>query len=76
MATVIHERQEQERDYDGAGTGIVVGILVVVLLAILFLVFGLPYLSNRGTGVPSGNTTINVELPSNAGGTAGELQSL
>lgn len=64
MATVINNPSESDA---GSGNGVVIGILLVVFLAILFLIFGLPYLRNRGTAAPSG-TNINVTLPT--GGSA------
>jgi hypothetical protein len=73
MATVINNPSQAE----SSGTGVVIGVLVVVLLAILFLMFGLPYLSNRGTAQPSGaSATLNVDLPTggNTGGATGGAQ--
>lgn len=70
MPTVINNPSSSDT---GTGNGVVVGILLIVLLAILFLIFGLPYLRNRGTANPAG-TNINVTLPSGGsanGGTSG-----
>jgi UPF0716 family protein affecting phage T7 exclusion len=60
MPTVINNPTNSDT---GTGNGVVIGILLVVFLAILFLIFGLPYLRNRGTANPAG-TNINVTLPS------------
>ncbi len=46
MATTI--KNSSRRDPD-SGAGVVIGILIVVLLAIAFVVFGLPYLRNHGS---------------------------
>jgi hypothetical protein len=66
MATVINNPGGTE----GSGTGVVVGILIVVLVVILLLVFGLPYLRNRGVPAPANNggANINVQLPDTSGG--------
>ncbi|MBX4198384.1 hypothetical protein KW782_03560 [Candidatus Parcubacteria bacterium] len=67
MATIINSPGEV-RDAESSGTGVVIGILAVILLAVLFLLFGLPYLRNNGVPADSG-TNINVELPNAGGGT-------
>jgi hypothetical protein len=67
MATVINNPSETQ----GTGTGVVIGILVVLLLAILFLVFGLPYLRDGGTAQPSTSASLNVQLPTGGGDTSG-----
>jgi hypothetical protein len=81
MATIINTPRTAD---EGTGTGVVIGILAVVLLVILFLLFGLPYLRDRGvpqTG--NGGANINVQLPdtgstnpsgSASGGTSGTNQ--
>jgi hypothetical protein len=70
MATVINNPGET-RSSDN-GTGVVIGVLVVIFLAILFLIFGLPYLRNRGTAQPtSPSASVNVQLPSGGGSTGG-----
>jgi hypothetical protein len=69
MATVINNPGQTS---DNSGTGVVIGILLVVFLAILFLMFGLPYLRNRGTAEPSGTSaSINVDLPTGGGANSG-----
>jgi hypothetical protein len=70
MATIINNPGETRSE---SGTGVVVGILLVIFLAILFLIFGLPYLRNRGTAAPSGGASLNVTLPAgdNTGGAGG-----
>lgn len=60
MATIVNTPGEV-RETEGTGTGVVIGILAVILLAILFLLFGLPYLRNNGA--PAAGTDINVSLP-------------
>jgi hypothetical protein len=69
MATIINTPGEV-RESEGTGTGVVIGILAVILLAILFLLFGLPYLRNNGAPATSG-TDINVSLPDVNTGTNG-----
>jgi hypothetical protein len=77
MATIINNPGRAERDIrevsDSSGTGVVIGVLLVVLLAILFLIFGLPYLRNGGaTPAPAGtNATIDVNLPDVGGNNGG-----
>ena len=52
---------------DNTGTGVLVGVLVTLLIIILVLLFGLPYLKNRGAPMPesstSDSTNINVTIP-------------
>jgi hypothetical protein len=84
MTTVINTPSGSSSE--GSGSGVIVGVLIVVLLAVLLLIFGLPYLRNRGTATPgTGSATINVQLPEgigtggtggtdNTGGTGGATQ--
>ncbi|MDQ3014792.1 MAG: hypothetical protein M3Q73_02940 [bacterium] len=73
MATIVNTPGEVR---ESSGTGVVIGILAVILLAILFLLFGLPYLRNNGAPATTG-TDINVNLPdvgagAGTGGTGAE----
>lgn len=68
MATIINnpgstrEVREVRDDDSGTGAGLLLGILIIVVLAVLFVLFGLPYL--RQSAAPTtGGTNINVELP-------------
>jgi hypothetical protein len=73
MATIINN--PAEREVESTGTGVVIGILAVILLAVLFLLFGLPYLRNGGspatTGGTSGSANLNVDLPGSGSVTGG-----
>ncbi|MFA6405035.1 MAG: hypothetical protein WCW03_03485 [Candidatus Paceibacterota bacterium] len=69
MTTIINTPSSPEVS-DNSGVGVIVGILITVLIVILFVIFGLPYLRNRpqnldSSAVPTGDTTINVTIPSN-----------
>ncbi len=66
MTTVINTPAKES-----SGTGVVIGILLVVFLAILFLMFGLPYLRNGGTAQPDASATLNVDIPGGNDGAAG-----
>lgn len=63
MATIVNTPAERD-----SGTGVVIGVLAVVLLVLLALLFGLPYLRNRGVPATDTGTNINVELPNVGGG--------
>jgi hypothetical protein len=71
MATIVNTPGET-REVDNSGTGVVIGVLAVILLVLLALLFGLPYLRNRGVPADNG-TNINVQLPGtgNTGGASG-----
>lgn len=59
MATTINNTGTGE----GTGAGMIIGIVVAVIIIALLFIYGLPAL--RGTtAAPSGDTNINVELPS------------
>jgi len=50
MATIINN---PSGGGDGSGLGVVVGILVGIVVVIIFFVYGLPAIRNRGTaGTP------------------------
>jgi hypothetical protein len=70
MATIINTPGTTESN---SGNGVIVGVLMVVFLAILFLIFGLPYLRQGANPAPAGGgASINVDLPSGgANGGAG-----
>jgi hypothetical protein len=65
MATIVNTPGEAR---DNSGTGVVIGVLAVILLVLLALLFGLPYLRNRGVPATDTGTNINVELPNVGGG--------
>lgn len=74
MATIVNTPGEVR---ESSGTGVVIGILAVILLAILFLLFGLPYLRNNGAPATTGPAEVNVNLPdvgagAGTGGTGAE----
>jgi hypothetical protein len=63
MATVVHHDHTSS---EGSGLGFVLGVVLLLVFALLFFVYGLPYISNSFRGpqinVP-GQIDVNVQNP-------------
>ncbi|MES2087554.1 MAG: hypothetical protein V4467_01025 [Patescibacteria group bacterium] len=73
MTTIINT-PPQNQSPESTGAGILIGITIVILLAILFFLFGLPYLRNQpATETPakpaaSVGAVLNMDTPNNSSG--------
>jgi hypothetical protein len=63
MATIVNNPGTTQRD---SGSGFLIGVILLIVFAILFFIYGLPYLANSFSGptvqVPD-KVNVNVNTP-------------